>query len=213
MRVTTRSMIDGLIANLQASQEAQDRLQNQITSGKRVNRPSDDPTAAWRGMRLRDASAANSQYLRNMDDARAWLNTTDSALAIFRDIGPGTTMPVNTLADQFVTTSSDVQDLANELVDPQGSSIKIAASIAKLDQAIEQVLNSRSDVGSKLVRIDFATDRISNQQVEIGQVQSTNEDVDLADVLSKLTTQQSVYRITLEAAGRVMPYSLMDFLK
>jgi len=294
MRVTTRSMIDGLIANLQASQEAQDRLQNQITSGKRVNRPSDDPTASWRGMRLRDASAANTQYLRNMDDARAWLNTTDSALdgvqatlskirelavqvsndtynaadraevssevsqlrehlfslfnstnnsgqyvfsgmrtgtpaftkdaagnvlyqgdasTIFREIGPGTTMPVNTLADQFVTTFSDVQDLANELVDPQGSSIKIAASIAKLDQAIEQVLNSRSDVGSKLVRIDFATDRISNQQVEIGQVQSTNEDVDLADVLSKLTTQQSVYRITLEAAGRVMPYSLMDFLK
>ncbi len=294
MRVTTRSMIDGLIANLQASQEAQDRLQNQITSGKRVNRPSDDPTAAWRGVRLRQDSAANTQYLRNMDDARAWLDTTDSALdgvqstlakirelavqtandtynatdraevshqvnemrehlmallnstnhagqyvfsgmrtstpaftkdiagnvlyqgdssSIFREIGPGTTLAVNSFGDSFVTMFSDVNDLAHELVDPHGSSAKIALAIDKIDQSVEQVLNTRSDVGAKLVRIDFASDRLNNQQIEIGRIQSTNEDVDLADVLSKLTTQQSVYRITLEAAGRVMPYSLMDFLK
>src|SRR5919199_4523854 len=80
MRVTTRSQIDGLLASLQASQEKQDQLQHQITTGKRVNKPSDDPTAAWRGVRLRQDTAANAQYLRTMDDAKAWLDTTDAAL-------------------------------------------------------------------------------------------------------------------------------------
>ena len=294
MRVTTRSMVDNLIGNLQRNQETLADLQNQVTTGKRVNRPADDPTAAWRGMRLRQDNAANTQYLRNMDDAKAWLNDTDTALdgvqstlakirelavqtsndtynpkdraevagqinelrdhllalmnstnhmgqyifsgmktatpafskdsagniqydgdqsVINREIGPGTTMSINQLGGNFLNMFSDVKDLADELSNPQGSTATVAGEITKLDQAIEQVLVGRSDVGSKLVRVEFASDRINSQQVEIARVQSDNEDADLADVLTRLTTQQTVYQTTLQAAGRVMPYSLLDFLK
>jgi flagellar hook-associated protein 3 FlgL len=61
----------------------QERLaaaQSQVSSGKRIEKPSDDPLGAERAMRLNDQLATTSGYRNAVDESRSWLDATDSAL-------------------------------------------------------------------------------------------------------------------------------------
>lgn len=80
MRITGGMMITGLLRDLRRAQEALSTFQNQLASGKRVQRPSDDPVATVDSMRLRARIAEVERMRRNAEDARDWLETTDSAL-------------------------------------------------------------------------------------------------------------------------------------
>ena len=79
-RITQRSMADATYANLQSSLSRSSTLQEQLSSGKQVGKPSDNPTAAGDIMQLRAERAANDQYVRNADNGLAWLATADGAL-------------------------------------------------------------------------------------------------------------------------------------
>jgi flagellar hook-associated protein 3 FlgL len=74
--IVSRTMVDGLESNLDRLQ----RLQEQISSGKLVNRPSDSPVAAVASMQIRSDRSRTTQHSRNADDGRGWLNTADTAL-------------------------------------------------------------------------------------------------------------------------------------
>lgn len=56
------------------------KYQEQVSSGKRVNKPSDDPVTAVRGMVYRSSLNDVDQYKRNADDGLSWMSTTDEAL-------------------------------------------------------------------------------------------------------------------------------------
>lgn len=80
MRVTHGMMVDTLLRNLSRNLSRMERVHEQITSAKRVNRPSDDPVGAATILRLQSASAQIEQYLQNVEQARSWLDLTDQAL-------------------------------------------------------------------------------------------------------------------------------------
>ena len=79
-RVTSRTMSNVAMRGLQSSLARTQDLQNQLSSGRRVNRPGDDPAAAAASMKLRSARTANQQYQRNVEDSTGRLNVADSAL-------------------------------------------------------------------------------------------------------------------------------------
>lgn len=79
-RVTQATVQRSTLANLQGNLAATARLQEQMSSGKRVNQPSDDPAAADDMLRLRADQRAIAQQKRNAADGDAWLTTVDSAL-------------------------------------------------------------------------------------------------------------------------------------
>jgi flagellar hook-associated protein 3 FlgL len=56
------------------------RLQEQLSTGRVLNRPSDSPTDTTSAMRLRDTLAATRQYQRNAQDGLAWLGTIDATM-------------------------------------------------------------------------------------------------------------------------------------
>ena len=85
MRVTSRSLVNNVVRQLQQNAQAVDKLQTQISSGKRLSRISQDPTAAWRALRFRGEHAGAEQHLRNMDDARNWLVSEDQVFTGTRD--------------------------------------------------------------------------------------------------------------------------------
>lgn len=80
MRITqqsaSRTMLEGLQSNLGRMQ----RLQEQLSSGKQVSRPSDSPVKTAEAMQFRSEIRRNEQYVRNADDGMAWLGTADSVL-------------------------------------------------------------------------------------------------------------------------------------
>ena len=80
MRVTTRSSTTATMRGLDTSLTRVQRLQNQLSSGRHVERPSDDPAATVSSMKLRSQKRADEQYLRNIDDARGRLSLADDAM-------------------------------------------------------------------------------------------------------------------------------------
>jgi flagellar hook-associated protein 3 FlgL len=84
-RVTHKSMSNVALRGLQGSLSRAQQLQNELSSGKRVGTPSDDPAAASASMKLRSQRRQDEQYLRNIDDASGRLNVTDDALSQISD--------------------------------------------------------------------------------------------------------------------------------
>lgn len=120
-RITQSTMATTALRGLQASLGRVQDLQNQLSSGKRVNAPSDDPAATAAAMTFRSQRAADEQYLRNADVATARLNVTDNALT---------------------QLSSQLNSIRDVVVQSQNGSIG-SNSLAALSQ---QVQASRQDV-------------------------------------------------------------------
>lgn len=57
-----------------------EKYQEQFSSGKKINKPSDDPVTAVRGMVYRSALNDIDQYKRNIGDGVSWMEATDEAL-------------------------------------------------------------------------------------------------------------------------------------
>ncbi|WP_166609037.1 flagellar hook-associated protein FlgL [Kineococcus siccus] len=79
-RITNRSLAVGSLNNLQASLDRSQRLQEQLSSGKVLRKPSDDPVVTNNSIQYRTEIGVNEQYGRNNLDGQAWLNTADTAL-------------------------------------------------------------------------------------------------------------------------------------
>jgi flagellar hook-associated protein 3 FlgL len=79
-RISQRMLVNTALNGLQANITKNQQLQEELSSGKLVSRPSDDPAAATSSMLLRSHQALDKQYLVNIDDAAGRLNTADTAL-------------------------------------------------------------------------------------------------------------------------------------
>ena len=80
-RVTHHSIQVSTLSNLQRNLSSMGALQEQLSTQKRINRPSDDPTGTVSALQLRASLRATEQHGRNADDGLGWLGATDSALA------------------------------------------------------------------------------------------------------------------------------------
>lgn len=72
----TNNYLDGMNKNLSNLQT----INNQLTTGKEISRPSDNPYKVARTMQLYSNIDANKQYNENIKDTLNWLDTTDTAL-------------------------------------------------------------------------------------------------------------------------------------
>ncbi|MFN0285057.1 MAG: flagellar hook protein [Kineosporiaceae bacterium] len=79
-RITQRAVSDSALRGLQASLDRSARLQEQLSSGRRISQPSDDPSGTASAMTFRSQRASAEQHLRNIDGAQGRLNVTDAAI-------------------------------------------------------------------------------------------------------------------------------------
>ena len=84
-RITQRSMAQTSLLGLNSNLAAVQKLQQQLTSGKTISRPSDDPTGTNTSMLTRQTMSGNDQQARNISDGQTFLNSTDSALQSMLD--------------------------------------------------------------------------------------------------------------------------------
>ncbi len=85
-RVTDQMKYALLTNNLFNVQNQYNDLMNQLSTEKRINRPSDDPLGMNRVMDYRTSLASIDQYQKNIDDSTSWLNITESKLTSVNDI-------------------------------------------------------------------------------------------------------------------------------
>ena len=80
-------------------------------------------------------------------------------------------------------------------------------------QEEENLVNSAtSDIGTRYGRILLTEDRLSTQQVEFTDLLSQNEDADLVDTIVNYNAANTIYNASLQAAGKVVKNTLLDFL-
>ena len=85
-RVTQRTLNDQVTRNLQRNVSKLGDIQNQLSSGKLISKPSDSPTGTVSALQLRAEIRRNEQYRRNADDGLGWLGTADSTLTESLDV-------------------------------------------------------------------------------------------------------------------------------
>ncbi|ARU57097.1 flagellar hook-associated protein FlgL [Oleiphilus messinensis] len=86
MRISTQQLFNRGINNIQDVNEQLQKTQLQISSGKRVQRPSDDPVASTRILQINQDLDLIAQYKRNIDLAENRLRQEDQLLDGINDV-------------------------------------------------------------------------------------------------------------------------------
>jgi flagellar hook-associated protein 3 FlgL len=80
MRITHRAVADTALLGLNGNLDRIAKLQQQLTTGRVLTKPSDSPTGTNTAMQVRQSTAAVSQQARNISDGKGWLEAADTAL-------------------------------------------------------------------------------------------------------------------------------------
>ena len=82
MRITNNTLTGNYLRNLNRNLKQMQKYQNQLSTGKEVSKPSDNPMLVSRIMGLDSNVRLNEQYGRNIDDSLGWTDTADGALNV-----------------------------------------------------------------------------------------------------------------------------------
>ncbi len=80
IRITNNMVANTLTRNMNNNMKNLYKLQEQIATGRTINKPSDNPGGLVRSLRLRSDITANEQYLANISDSLSYMDTTESAM-------------------------------------------------------------------------------------------------------------------------------------
>lgn len=362
MRIADKMQYNQVNQNLTKNRTEMSELQNQAATQKRINKPSDDPLASARVLAVRTEERGNQQYIKNINNAKSFLEFSDQSLSELSEIlmrakelavsqandasgneqsrevtaseveqiynqaiqignrklgeryifggsktqnapfnqtgeyfGNDSDMKIGIHKDSFVSmnmpgdkvflgkglggdgiararyetpkTVEEVQDFKQQEIERKernreyeenyletrapasayraqriGSPAKdpvtnsagvnvfetlkgleislrtndkagIQESLDTLDQAISQVVLSRSEVGARVMAINSTTESLQKAIVDNKVSASQLEDVELFEVVSNMNKTDSALRATLETSGKVIQPSLLDFLK
>ena len=87
MRITNKIMQRNNLSNINTNKVLEDKLTSQLSSEKKIIRPSDDPVIAIRALRLRsNVTEVTQYYSKNIPDATSWLKVTEDALSSLSSI-------------------------------------------------------------------------------------------------------------------------------
>jgi flagellar hook-associated protein 3 FlgL len=79
IRVTDGATKYGSLYGMQSANSRLQSLTEQMSTGRQITKPSDDPSNTVRALQLRGDVKRNTQYTNNSQDAIGWMSTSDSA--------------------------------------------------------------------------------------------------------------------------------------
>ncbi len=86
MRVTNSMMINQFLYNMNSNLGRLEKYHNQLETGKKITRPSDDPVGVTRSLQARTDLSKIERYTQNVGDAKAWLTQTETSLMEMNEI-------------------------------------------------------------------------------------------------------------------------------
>src|SRR4051794_14915887 len=125
-RVTEAGSRTRVLANLQRSLNRGQELQDQLSSGKQLRRPSDSPSGTVTALQLRGEIRATQQHARNADDGEAWLGVIQDTLSnVSTQVNKARDLTVQALNSASSSAQSD-EALAVEIDNIRSSLIESA---------------------------------------------------------------------------------------
>lgn len=106
-----------------------------------------------------------------------------------------------------------LSDLVQVLRSDNPASSDFDSVLEAFDTDLTTIQTNRSIVGARMNRTESALDRFQAFEVFLTQLLSENEDADLAETVTQLSTQTNVLNAALASGSRVLLPSLIDFLQ
>lgn len=129
------------------------------------------------------------------------------------EIGAGVKVAVNVPGDVVFDPLFDVliqlrDNLRSGNIDELGGPV-----LENLQKRIDGLLSIRADVGARANRMSLAAERLKQLELNIEQLIVDNEGVDVVRALTDLKVSENVYRAALGSGARIIPPTLLDFLR
>lgn len=304
MRISTNTIYQSGISKISSLQADQTKLQQQISTGKRITLPSDDPIASTRALEISHAQGVNASFASGRQTAQLKLNTLESSLASitsllvstqstlvgagngsFSDLQRGfiatelngsleelinlantqdssgdfiyagfktdtkpfianasgasyagdsnqqliqvdaqRLMAANVSGDNvFQAGGNDVFATLSNLVTLLNTPITnaatqaafssgLATAISNLQGSVDNVLNARAAIGSKLNELDALDTAGADRALQYSKSLSELEDLDYASALSDLAKQQTIMEAAQKSFVETTKLSLFQFI-
>ena len=84
--------------------------------------------------------------------------------------------------------------------------------ITSIQDSLDKANIAVTENGTRSKRLDLVKTRLQNQLTTFKTLQSDNEDADLAETATNLSSAQLTYQASLMATGKIMQTSLMDYI-
>ena len=299
MRITEGIIANRNLADLQRANSRVADASQQVSTGNRILRPSDDPHGTERALRLRSDLAATNRYMETAKASIGWAQATDDALssvndvlqsarevlvqggndtlsqrdrndlatqidqliaqaktsgnatydgeylfagqltdtrpydpdggdayagdagAIVRTIGPGVSVQLNATSGSVLGNGSDgkalqvLRDIAAHLRGGTAADANAlrTTDLTAIDASMAELSTARAEAGAVSNRLTSAANRLLDLKASTENVRAGVEYVDMAEAISRLSHQQTVYQAALQATGSSLSQpTLMDFL-
>ncbi|WP_281974808.1 flagellar hook-associated protein FlgL [Halobacillus litoralis] len=134
MRVTQSMLSNNMLRNLSDSYANMGKYQEQLSTGKKISRPSQDPVVAMKGINYRSQVSEVEQFQRNIGEVHNWMDNSDAAL-------DKTTEAMQRVRELTVQASNDTYD--------EGQRENIAKEIRQLKEHIGSIANT--EVNDKFI--------------------------------------------------------------
>lgn len=116
MRITNKMMTNNMMNNINKNKFSMSALEQQYSTGKKIQKPSEDPIIAVRALKLRtNLTELNQYYDKNIPDAKSWMDVTESSLDNVNKL----LTKINTYCVQGSTDTLTAEDRAAVIADLQ----------------------------------------------------------------------------------------------
>jgi len=123
MRIADKMAFNQVNQNLAKNRSDMADLQNQAATQKRITKPSDDPLASARVLAARTEERGNSQFIKNINNARSFLEFSDQSLGELSDIlvrakelAISQSNDASGNAESRMVTASEIEQIYNQAV-------------------------------------------------------------------------------------------------
>ena len=118
MRVTNTMMADNITASLLRQMKQMYQVQEQIVTGKRINRPSDDPVGMSNVLGYRNTISSLEQYNENISSGKMHIETMDNVLEMIADLlNDAKTIAFDDDPDMRTNLAQDVASIREQILD------------------------------------------------------------------------------------------------
>ncbi len=171
MRITTKMMQNTSLRNLNINKYRQEKLTNQLATGKKISRPSDDPVIAIRALKLNASLDKIDQYYeKNAADAESWLKLTDSAISTVNEI-----------------LSTDVRSNINQACNSYMNADDRKKIIEHLTNAVEEIYSTgNASSAGRSIFTGYRTDMSLTMRTDKKQLNTITEQLTNAAIQKKI---------------------------
>jgi flagellar hook-associated protein 3 FlgL len=309
MRITQQMLVRGALRDLNDSSQILAKLQSQLSSGKAIQTPSDDPFGTERALRFRQEIQALSVCRENMDLSKDWLNAADTTLSkvtdmlvqaraigmrgaddaigqearaalaaqvsemlgsmlqsanstsqghylfagykidtmpftgldasgnatsdpskivsvqyngddgsIVRELEPGVDMQVNMTGKETWLDPTQPNSVFSAMIALRdglaaGDGDAVRSALTRIDRCSDLLGEARAVIGAKTQRLDLAADKVDTIVLGLKSLLSKTEDTDMAQAIVNYQQQNAVHQAALQVNARLLPMSLLDYLR